>query len=165
MFAFDAHRFYRRAHEAGNKEAVCIDARMLRTFAAQLAAPGAEDRPNDRKAVYGAVEQADPLQRGGQRTAVTAVDRVVVPVVAVLVAVDNPVAAGGLRRRFAGRRARGDGVHGRPGGLACARSRGRLAGRPRRDARSIVPGALARERPSANATRTSERAAITASPA
>ena len=46
-----AHRFYRRAHEAGNKEAICIDARMLRTFAAQLAAPGAEDRPNDRKDV------------------------------------------------------------------------------------------------------------------
>ena len=51
VFAFDAHRFYRRAHEAGNKEAICIDARMLRTFAAQLAAPGAEDRPNDRKDV------------------------------------------------------------------------------------------------------------------
>lgn len=51
VFAFDAHRFYRRAHEAGHKEAVCIDARMLRTFAAQLAAPGAEDRPNDRKDV------------------------------------------------------------------------------------------------------------------
>lgn len=51
VFVFDAHRFYRRAHEAGHKEAVCIDARMLRTFAAQLVAPGAEDRPNDRKDV------------------------------------------------------------------------------------------------------------------
>jgi hypothetical protein len=49
VFAFDAHRLYRRAHAAGHVEAPCIDARMLRTFAAQLAAPGAEDRPNDRK--------------------------------------------------------------------------------------------------------------------
>jgi len=51
VLAFDANRLYRRAHDAGHKEALCIDARMLRTFAAQLAAPGAEDRPNDRKDV------------------------------------------------------------------------------------------------------------------
>lgn len=51
VFAFDAHRLYRRAHAAGHATAACIDAGMLRTFAAQLAAPGAEDRPNDRKDV------------------------------------------------------------------------------------------------------------------
>lgn len=60
VFAFDAHRFYRRAHEAGHKEAVCIDARMLRTFAAQLAAPGAEDRPNDRKDVDALLSELTP---------------------------------------------------------------------------------------------------------
>lgn len=60
VFAFDAHRFYRRAHEAGNKEAVCTDARMLRTFAAQLAAPGAEDRPNDRKDVDARLAEMAP---------------------------------------------------------------------------------------------------------
>lgn len=43
----------------------------------------------------GAVEQADPLQRGGHHTAVTSVDGVVVPVVAGLVAVNDPVAADG----------------------------------------------------------------------
>ena len=51
VFAFDAHRLYRRAHAAGHATAACVDAGMLRTFAAQLAAPGAEDRPNDRKDV------------------------------------------------------------------------------------------------------------------
>jgi hypothetical protein len=60
VFAFDAHRFYRRAHAAGHKEAVCIDARMLRTFAAQLAAPGAEDRPNDRKDVDALLSELTP---------------------------------------------------------------------------------------------------------
>ncbi|HEY0138734.1 MAG TPA: hypothetical protein VGB85_31835 [Nannocystis sp.] len=51
VFAFDAHRLYRRAHEAGHTDAICTDARMLKTFAAQLAAPGAENRPHDRKDV------------------------------------------------------------------------------------------------------------------
>lgn len=51
VFAFDAHRLYRRAHAAGHPTAACVDAQMLRTFAAQLATPGAEDRPNDRKDV------------------------------------------------------------------------------------------------------------------
>jgi len=60
VFAFDAHRLYRRAHEAGHKEAVCFDARMLRTFAAQLAAPGAEDRPNDRKDVDALLSELTP---------------------------------------------------------------------------------------------------------
>ncbi len=60
VLAFDANRLYRRAHDAGHKEALCVDARMLRTFAAQLAAPGAEDRPNDRKDVDALLSELTP---------------------------------------------------------------------------------------------------------
>ena len=60
VLAFDAHRLYRRAHEAGHTEALCIAARMLRTFAAQLAAPGVEDRPNDRKDVGALLSAMEP---------------------------------------------------------------------------------------------------------
>ncbi len=60
VFAFDAHRLYRRAHAAGHVEAPCIAARMLETFAAQLAAPGAEDRPNDRKSVADLLTELKP---------------------------------------------------------------------------------------------------------
>jgi hypothetical protein len=60
VFAFDAHRLYRRAHAAGHVEAPCIAARMLKTFAAQLAAPGAENRPNDRKSVADLLTELTP---------------------------------------------------------------------------------------------------------
>jgi len=60
VFAFDAHRLYRRAHAAGHMAAPCIDARMLRTFKAQLVAPGAEDRPNDRKDVNALLSELTP---------------------------------------------------------------------------------------------------------
>jgi len=53
VLVLDASSYYRRAAEAGHGEALCRSAAMLRTFAAQLAAPGAEDRPNDRAAVAG----------------------------------------------------------------------------------------------------------------
>lgn len=51
VLVLDASSYYRRAAAAGHGEALCRSAAMLRTFAAQLAAPGAEDRPNDRAAV------------------------------------------------------------------------------------------------------------------
>ncbi len=60
VLAFDANRLYRRAHEAGHTEALCISARMLRTFATQLAAPGVEDRPNDRKDVGALLSAMEP---------------------------------------------------------------------------------------------------------
>jgi hypothetical protein len=53
VLVLDASSYYRRAAEAGHGEALCRSAAMLRSFAAQLAAPGAEDRPNDRTAVAG----------------------------------------------------------------------------------------------------------------
>jgi hypothetical protein len=53
VLVLDASSYYRRAAEAGHGEALCRSAAMLRTFAAQLTAPGAEDRPNDRAAVAG----------------------------------------------------------------------------------------------------------------
>lgn len=53
VLVLDASSHYRRAAEAGHGEAPCRSAAMLRTFAAQLAAPGVEDRPNDRAAVAG----------------------------------------------------------------------------------------------------------------
>ena len=53
VLVLGASSLYRRAAEAGHGEALCRSAAMLRTFAAQLAAPGAEDRPNDRAAVAG----------------------------------------------------------------------------------------------------------------
>jgi hypothetical protein len=53
VLVLDASSYYRRAAEAGHGEALCRSAAMLRTFAAQLAAPGAEDRPHDRAAVAG----------------------------------------------------------------------------------------------------------------
>ena len=49
----EASSYYRRAAEAGHGEALCRSTAMLRTFAAQLDAPGAEDRPHDRAAVAG----------------------------------------------------------------------------------------------------------------
>jgi hypothetical protein len=53
VLVLDASSYYRRAAEAGHGEALCRSAAMLRSFAAQLAARGAEDRPNDRAAVAG----------------------------------------------------------------------------------------------------------------
>ncbi len=53
VLVLDASSYYRRAAEAGHGEALCRSAAMLRTFAAQLDAPGAEDRPHDRAAVAG----------------------------------------------------------------------------------------------------------------
>jgi len=53
VLVLDASSYYRRAAEAGHGEAPCRSAAMLRTFATQLAAPGVEDRPNDRAAVAG----------------------------------------------------------------------------------------------------------------
>lgn len=51
VLVLGASSYYRRAAAAGHGEALCRSAAMLRTFAAQLAAPGAEDLPNDRAAV------------------------------------------------------------------------------------------------------------------
>jgi len=53
VLVLDASSYYRRAAEAGHGEALCRSAAMLRTFAAQLAATGAENRPHDRAAVAG----------------------------------------------------------------------------------------------------------------
>ncbi|MBL9107503.1 MAG: hypothetical protein JNL82_41840 [Myxococcales bacterium] len=53
VLVLDASSYYRRAAEAGHAEALCRSAAMLRTFAAQLDAPGAENRPHDRAAVAG----------------------------------------------------------------------------------------------------------------
>lgn len=56
-FAFEAHRLYQRAHEAGSAAGLCADARVLDTFAAQLAElkPGARTR--DRRDVARMREQ------------------------------------------------------------------------------------------------------------
>jgi len=53
VLVLEAASYYRRAAEAGHAAALCRSAAMLRTFAAQLVAPGAEDRPHDRAAVAG----------------------------------------------------------------------------------------------------------------
>lgn len=60
VFVFEAHRLYRRAHATGHKTALCTSAPMLRTFAAQLDEPGAEDRPNDRKDISARLMEIEP---------------------------------------------------------------------------------------------------------
>lgn len=47
FFAFEAHRLYQRAHDAGNPVALCADARTLDALAAQLAAHASGARARD----------------------------------------------------------------------------------------------------------------------
>lgn len=47
FFAFEAHRLYQRAHDAGNPAALCADARTLDALAAQLAAHASGARARD----------------------------------------------------------------------------------------------------------------------
>jgi len=51
FFAFEAHRLYQLAHDAGSEAGLCADARVLDAFAAQLAALKPSARLQDRRDV------------------------------------------------------------------------------------------------------------------
>lgn len=60
VLVLEAATYYRRAYEAGDGAALCTAAVMLRTLATQLAAPAAENLPNDRTAVAARLATIEP---------------------------------------------------------------------------------------------------------
>ena len=64
VLVFEAASYYRRAAEAGHASALCTSATMLRSLAAQLDAPDAENLSNDRAAVATRLAAIEPKITG-----------------------------------------------------------------------------------------------------